>query len=110
MEPRAGVGLEGGQHARPVGMGRHGVGRADAFHAPEDHREVEGLGIADVTRDAREARIEHQDAEWPLHFGGSGHAFCGPLACSNQREIRITPRSSKRRPAICRPIGLPSLV
>ena len=44
------------------------------------------------------------------HRGGSGHFFCGPRTVSNQREIRITPRSSKRRPAICTPIGLPSLV
>jgi len=44
------------------------------------------------------------------HFGGSGHFFWGGLAVSNQRDSRITPRSSKRRPAICRPIGLPSFV
>ena len=42
--------------------------------------------------------------------GGSGHFFCAPRADSNQRARRITPRSSKRRPAIWTPIGLPSAV
>ena len=41
---------------------------------------------------------------------GCGHGFCGPRAFSYQRASRITPRTSKRRPAICRPIGLPSVV
>src|SRR5262249_50587424 len=49
-----------GQDARLVGKRGHGVVGADALHGPQDHREVERGGIADVALDARETRIEHQ--------------------------------------------------
>ena len=108
-----------------LGVRRDRIPGADADHASEDHRIVERGRIADIALDARESRIEHQDAEWlhvptsaaslagvtcGRHLGGVGHGFCGALARSNQRLSRITPSSSKRWPAICRPIGLPSLV
>ena len=42
-----------------------------------------------------------------LAAGGEGHGFCGPRTSSKARATCNTPRSSKRWPAICRPIGKP---
>src|SRR6266576_5223355 len=39
--------------------------------------------------------------------GGAGHGRCGPRKPSNAFAIPSTPRSSKRRPTICTPIGKP---
>src|SRR5438067_2434789 len=40
-------------------------------------------------------------------FGGEGHGRCGPRRPSNAFAMPSTPRSSKRRPTICTPIGKP---
>src|SRR3981189_1158236 len=40
-------------------------------------------------------------------FGGEGHGRCGPRRPSNVLAMPSTPRSSKRRPTICTPIGKP---
>ncbi len=43
-------------------------------------------------------------------WGGWGQGFCGPRICSKARDSCSTPRSSKRAPAICRPMGRPAAV
>ena len=40
----------------------HALGRGAADHTIE-HRKREGRGVADVARDAREPRVEHQDSD-----------------------------------------------
>src|SRR5260221_12860644 len=42
-------------------------------------------------------------------FGGAGHGRCAPRNPSNALAMPSTPRSSKRRPTICTPIGKPFL-
>jgi len=42
--------------------------------------------------------------------GASGHGRCGPRMRSQALAMRSTPRSSKRLPMICRPMGRPAAV
>src|SRR3954471_8541145 len=46
-------------------------------------------------------------AQCRYFFGGDGHGRCAPRRPSNALAMPSTPRSSKRRPTICTPIGKP---
>ena len=74
--------------------------RACARHDPSLLSKTMDAGSSPA-HDARNARMRY------YFFGGFGQGFCGPRIVSNAFAMPSTPRSSKRRPIICTPIGNP---